>query len=86
MLKTYNLIHDHKYGTDHYKFATDRVELQEFVSTAGVASDDGENLEQFLVRAPLLRDILTALKINFEPDCDESISIEEDDEAAVYIA
>jgi len=86
MLKIYNVIHDHEYGTDRYKFATDRVELQEFASTAGLAYDDGENLEQYLVRVPLLRDILTALKINFEPDREESISIEEDDTVAVYVS
>lgn len=85
MLKTYNLIHDHKYGTDHYKFATDRRELQDFCSGSGVASDDGENLEQYLMRVPLLRDILTALEINFEPDREESIAIQEDNDVVVYI-
>lgn len=85
VLKQYTVTHDHQYGMDCYKFATDRKELQDFCSGSGVASDDGENLEQYLVRVPLLRDILTALEINFEPDREESIAIQEDNDVAVYI-
>lgn len=85
VLKQYTVIHDHEYGTDRYKFATDRKELQDFCSASGVASDDGEKLERYLLRVPLLADILNALDINFEPDREESIAIEEDDIIAVYI-
>lgn len=86
MLKTYSVIHDHAHGTDYYKFATDREALQEFASGRIQICEEGEDLEEYLDRVPLMGDILTALKINFEPDREESISIEEDDAVAVYIA
>ena len=85
MLKIYNVIHDHDYGTDYYKFATDREELQEFASGRIQVCEEGEELEEYLARVPLMGDILTALNINFEPDREESISIEEDDDVAAYI-
>lgn len=75
MLKTYLVTHNHRFGTDLHKFATEREALQNCVGTynEGCEIDDD------------LKFIINALDIDFEPDRDEYLDIELDNMVAVYI-
>lgn len=77
MLKTYLVIHEHRFGVDYRKFATEREDLQSLV---------GCYLDGNVEREPLLKVIIDALEIDFDVDHDESITIDEDNIVAQYIA
>ena len=88
MLKTYLVTHSHRFGTDLHKFATEREDLQalEGYYSGYDGGEEREDLQDVLQREPLLEVILDALEINFEPEREDTLIIDEDNMVAKYIA
>lgn len=78
-IPTYVLIHTHEYGTTVYTFATERPVPSGNTYSYGDEESESDNPYE------CIQFILDALNIDFEPDINETITIEELNGPATFI-